>query len=413
MGKTVVSIKGEDFFINGVKTYSEIEGSNTKNQGLLTNARFIQGVFDDKSDSSRFDRYGKKIDTMANTMDLIKALPEWYSYGLRAFTVGIQGGGPCFTIDNDTIENNPYGDDGLTLDEDYKKRLDLLICAADEIGMAVIVSYMYPGQAGRLEDGRAVQNAVIAASRFLKENEYTNVIIEVCNEFDCANSHTLINTDEGMSILIKLARKESGGMLVGCSLTGGSVFKEVCEESDVLLIHTNGCSRQKVYNLIQKTRGFSPGKPVVINEDSQAIGQLEVCFHEHVSWGYYNNMTKQEPPVNWGVTKGEDQFFAQRIAIAHGIKVDDIPLEDQYYLQGLEPHMTYNGVIWPRVASLYPETINYVEFYKNGELYYTNYDEPFSINWQCNWRQDGDVSDISIDKWTVKIFLRDGRIIEK
>ena len=51
-----------------------------------------------------------------------------------------------------------------------------------------------------------------------------------------------------------------------------------------------------------------------------------------------------------------------------GIKLPPIPFEEQYYLQGFEPEMTVDKKRWIRLASLYPESINYVEFYKNGKL---------------------------------------------
>ena len=108
MSKTEISIKSNSFFINGNKTYSNLENSNPKLHGLLMNARFIQGIFDDKAAPERFARFGKeKWNPEENTDRLIEALPEWYKYGLRAFTVGFQGGGPCCTINNSTINNNP------------------------------------------------------------------------------------------------------------------------------------------------------------------------------------------------------------------------------------------------------------------------------------------------------------------
>jgi hypothetical protein len=107
MAKTNLTIQGEHFYINGQKVYSEIPGSRPEAHGLLMNARFIQGIFDDKADCSRYKRFGRQFDPERNTDDLIAALPEWYRYGLRAFTVGFQGGGPCFTINNSTIDNNP------------------------------------------------------------------------------------------------------------------------------------------------------------------------------------------------------------------------------------------------------------------------------------------------------------------
>ena len=100
---------------------------------------FIQGVFDDTVDPSRFNRFGRCFDAQMNTDALIAALPQWYRCGLRAFTVGFQGGGPCFTVPNDQIVNNPFSPDGLHMDETYLSRMAKLLNAADQLGMAVIV----------------------------------------------------------------------------------------------------------------------------------------------------------------------------------------------------------------------------------------------------------------------------------
>ena len=344
------------------------------------NARFIQGIFDDKEDVARFNRFGaEKFDADKNTNDLIESLKEWYDFGLRAVTVGFQGGGPCFTIKNDTIRNNPFSEDGLSIDSKYLDRMDRIIKAADEIGMVVIVSYFYPGQMVRMKDADSIVNAVKTASEFLKHQKYTNVIIEVCNEHDLCKSHPIVSEEEGMAVLINIAREASGGMLVGCSLAGGKTYNQVTRASDIILVHANGCSRQSYYNLIKRVKSVSPGKPVVCNEDSQAIGNMEVAYATHTSWGYYNNLTKQEPPTKWGVLEGEDKFFAYRIALGIGIKVPELTEQEQFYFQGFEPMMEFENKRWLRVASLYPERINYVNFYKDDELVYTCYDEPFVI----------------------------------
>jgi hypothetical protein len=415
MAKTKVTVKGVDFYINGKKTYEEIPASKKNSHGLLWNARFIQGIFDDKADPGRFARYGfDKWDAEDQTNRLIAALPEWYKYGLRAFTVGIQGGGPCFTINNRTIDNNPFGEDGKSFDPAYAARLDRLIKAADEIGMVVIVSYFYGNQTSRIKGGIGVKNAVVTASRWLKEKGYTNVIIEVANEMNinAFDDHKIVKEPEGMAVLLEMAREESGGMLVGCSGGGGFRNQEVSEASDVVLIHGNGQSRQNYWKMIQDVKGWTPDKPIVCNEDSQAVGQMEVAEKTHTSWGYYNNMTKQEPPTYWGVLAGEDLFFALRVAMAVGIKVDLPAFEDQYYLQGFEPEMIYENQRWIRLASLYPETINYVDFFKNGTLVYTAYDESFMINFQSNWRQ-GETIVAPGEKWKAEIHLADGKVITK
>jgi len=58
VSKTILGITGAKIIINGQLTYSDISGTKVKNHGLLMNARFIQGIFDDKADVSRFSRLG-------------------------------------------------------------------------------------------------------------------------------------------------------------------------------------------------------------------------------------------------------------------------------------------------------------------------------------------------------------------
>lgn len=78
---TVLSIEGDRFLINGKLTYSEIEHCPEKYHGLLMNARFIQGIFNDSLEPERFCRFGRHFDPEENTRELIKALPQWYAQG--------------------------------------------------------------------------------------------------------------------------------------------------------------------------------------------------------------------------------------------------------------------------------------------------------------------------------------------
>ncbi len=413
--KTVLTIDQTKFRINGELVYSEIKNCNPNYHGMLMNSRMIQGVFDDKEDVSRFNRYGKMFDPDKNTDELIEAMPEWYKYGLRAMTVGFQGGGPCFTINNYTINNNPFSADGSVIDEKYLARMKRLIEAADEIGMIIIVSYFYGAQTRFIKDDFGIMTAVKTASNWLRDNKFTNVIIEIANEQDVNDfkCHPAVYTPNGMAKLIEIAQRESGGMPVGCSSLGGKFYDEIAQASDVILIHGNGTTREKYCQHIKKAKAIKPARPIVCNEDSQAISQLTVTFNEQVSWGYYNNMTKQEPPTYWGITRGEDEFYAMRMAEFLSIPFEKPELENRYYLQGLEEHMTYGGERWIRLASLYPETINYVEFYRNDVLYTTAYIDPFTINYHSNWLQRPGVEVKDNDVWVAKVYLFDGTVIVK
>jgi hypothetical protein len=379
------------------------------------NARFIQAVFDDKAAPQRFAIFGHDTwNPEANTDRLISALPQWYDHGLRAFTVGLQGGGPVLTLDDwSTIDNNPYGPNGKSFDPAYAGRLDRLIKAADEIGMADIVSFLYASQGPRLQDGRAVRDAVVGASRFLKEGGYSNVIIEVANEYNLPGFtvHPIVQTDEGIASLIDLARKESGGLPVGASGTGGYANQEVAEASDVILVHGNGLHRQRYYNLIRKVQSWRLDKPIVCNEDSPCFTQLKVAYQTQTSWGYYNNHTKQDVPPDWSVTPGEDTYFAHRMAEGLGIKLPPLPEEEQYYLQGLESHMIQDGKRWIRLAALYPEKIDTVEYYRNGKPMGIAYEEPFYPDYVQTWIQKPIFMQPEDRSFTARVIQFDGQDI--
>ena len=387
--KTILTLSGENFLINGTPVYADIPGSNPKMHGLLMNARFIQGIFDDQQDPSRFNRFGMTFDPEKNTDDLIAALPEWYQYGLRAFTVGLQGGGPCFTIPNTEIINRPFSPDGSIIDERYLRRLERLLKAADEIGMVVIVSALYCGQIRFLDGAQAVLNAVRNTGRWLKEGGWKNVIFEPANEYDIEpyKSHPIVHEHQAMVGLLEMARKESG-LPVGCSGGGGTLNAEVARASDVIIFHGNGQSRSAMMNLINKARRWAPGKPILCNEDSQAISNMQVCMDHHVSWGYYNGLSKQELATDWRVRPGEDQFYALRMAQNIGIPRGAPRQEDQYMLLGISANECWDGKCWPRVASLYPESINYVDFFVDGEYLYRSYDDPFTLYYLTNWLQE-------------------------
>lgn len=413
--RTKFSTNGRKILINGKLTYSEYKNCPEQYKGLLMNARFIQGVFDDKLEPSRFHRFGKRFDAEKNTDELIKTLPMWYEKGLRAITVGFQGGGPCFTIDNQTIKNNPYSSDGTCIDFAYLNRMKKIINAADEIGMLVIVSFFYGAQTRFLTDDLAVMQAVKTASNWLRDEKFTNVIIEIANEHnvDDYKVHPMLFDGKGIAELIRIAQRESGGIPVGCSTTGSYFSLDIGEASDIILIHGNNMSRQQFYNHIQEAKAIRPEKPIVCNEDSQALAEMQVALDQGISWGYYNNMTKQEPPVYWNILEGEDTFYMARLADSFGIEKNPFSLEEQFYLQGLEPHMIFEGKRWIRLASMYPEKIQKVDFYRNGEYFETAYNDPFTINYVVNWYQKPVENIQSGEVWKAVIVLTDGTVLEK
>lgn len=92
--KTEVSIVGEEFYINGKPTFEGKTWRGMKIQGLLPNARLVNGIFDDKTDSTRYKwAYPdtKVWDAERNTREFVENMPVWREKGLLAFTINLQG----------------------------------------------------------------------------------------------------------------------------------------------------------------------------------------------------------------------------------------------------------------------------------------------------------------------------------
>jgi hypothetical protein len=95
--RTIVSIDGEKFLLNGKPTYAGRVWDGVSIEGRLMNSRMVQGVFDDLNPETR-SRWtfpdGKPWDPERNTREFIAAMPEWRRHGLLAFTLNLQGGSP-------------------------------------------------------------------------------------------------------------------------------------------------------------------------------------------------------------------------------------------------------------------------------------------------------------------------------
>lgn len=341
-------------------------------------------------------------------------MPAWYEKGLRAITVGLQGGGPIYSYqDWSTIDTGSFSRDGKTMDPGCCRRITRIIQACDQLGMLVIVSFLYQAQAHWFQDGVALCRAIRTACAFLKELPYSNIILEVVNEHDVGGflRHPVISSGEGMGTLIPLVREWSGNRFaVGCSGGGGSYHREVAAQSDVILIHGNGLRRQAYYDFVRRVQADFPNKPIVCNEDSQCFSQLAVSEATHTSWGYYNNTTKQEPPSPWEITQGDDAFFAQRLEqLIYGKAMR----KTGFYLQGFEPDTHIEGRRYIRLASLYPEKIGRVEFYEDDRLLYTAFEEPFLLYALTTWEQKPYIPSKDAKIFTAVIYLHSGEALRE
>ena len=332
---TVVSIAGDEFHINDKPTYAERTWRGHKIQGLLLNARLVQGSFDDRNTNTvarwAYPDTGK-WDADRNTREFVAAMPEWRHHGLLAFTLNLQGGSPTGYSQQQPWHNSAFEADG-SLRADYQARLGHILNKADELGMVVILGYFYFGQDERLQDEAAVLRATDNATRWLLDLRWRNVLVEVNNECNVRYDHAVLRPDRIHELIRRVQAMQAGGrrLLVGTSYGGGTVPKEnVVRVSDFLLLHGNGVSNpNRIAGMVRQLRavpGYTP-KPILFNEDDhfdfdKNQNNFIAAVGEHASWGYFDFRMKgegfdegfQSVPVNWGLSSERKKGFFRLLA---------------------------------------------------------------------------------------------------
>jgi hypothetical protein len=342
--KTIVSIVGENFKINGKPTYPGRTWRGHKIEGLLMNARLVQGIFDDRNpETARRWVYPDtgKWDADRNTREFIAAMPEWRRHGLLAFTINLQGGAPIGYAKDQPWHNSAIEADG-SLRPDYLGRLERIIDKADDLGMVVILGYFYFGQDERLTNETAVVQATDNATQWLLGKRWRNVMVEIDNECNVRYDHTILQPARVHELIERVKGRSRDGhrLLVSTSYGGGTVPKEnVVRTADFLLVHGNGVSNStRIAALVRQTRavpGYAP-KPIVFNEDDhfnfdKPENNFIAAVSEHASWGYFDYRMKDEgpdegfqsPPVNWGISSNRKRGFFNLLAEMTGAQTSE------------------------------------------------------------------------------------------
>ena len=326
---TTVSIRGEQFFINGRPTYAGRSFNGLKIEGLLMNSRMVQGIYDDRNPETvarwKYPDTGK-WDAERNTREFLTAMPEWRRNGLLAFTICLQGGSPQGYSKDQPWHNSAFEADG-SLRADYLSRLERILNRADELGMVAIVGYFYFGQDQRLRDEAAVIRAVKEATNWLLAKDYRNVLVEIANECDNrAYDQPIIRADR-IHELLRLAKsitRNGRRLLVSASYNGGSIPKpNLVAEADFLLLHGNGVKDpNRIATMIDQTRKVDSYRPmpILFNEDDhfdfdKPANNFLKAVGAYASWGYFDPGKSdysdgyQCPPVNWGINTERKQAF--------------------------------------------------------------------------------------------------------
>jgi hypothetical protein len=327
--KTTVSIQEDQFYIDGSLTYEGIYWEGHKIEGLLMNARLVQGIFDDlNQDTKESFIYPdtKEWDPNRNTREFVEAMPSWKSHGLLAFTLNLQGGSPL-GYGNKGWVNSTFDEEG-NLRPKYIERLELILDKADDLGMVVILGYFYFGQDQHLKDEQAIINAVDNMTKWILDNGYQNILVEVNNECNINYDHPILQPHRVHELIDRIRSTSINGhsLLVGTSYGGGTKPKpNVVKSSDFILLHGNGMSDPKrVSELVESTRlvdGYTP-KPILFNEDDhfnfdEESNNFVKAVKSYASWGYFDYRMKgesfengfQSVPVDWTISSARKKSF--------------------------------------------------------------------------------------------------------
>jgi len=295
--QTRVAIQEGRWLINGKPTYPD-----SRAEGLLMNVRMVNAVFEDARRSD--------FDAAANTDEFISRIPDYVSCGVRAFTVGLQGGMPGY----EGAANSAFEPDG-TLQKPYLERVRRVIEACDRHGAAVILGCFYQRQDQILRDEAAVRGGVVNVANWIRNSGFTNVLLEIANEFPHGGfNHRIIQSADGEAELIRLAKRTAPGLLVSTSGLGdGKVSDAAADASDFLLIHFNGV---KVDAIPERVAAYAKlRKPIVCNEDDK-IGDegaraAEVSVGSGASWGLMLERHNQHFPFTFQGAADDPAVYAK------------------------------------------------------------------------------------------------------
>ena len=318
---TEIHIDRNQFYINNQLTYPDISYQGRKIEGLLFNSRMVQAIFDDANPVTAVNWIYPDSgvwDADRNVDEFCAALPEYRRHGLLAVTVGLQGGGSVYHPEiYDHYLNSAFAPDG-TFKQAYFDRLLKVIRAADEIGMIVIVNYFYVKQARRLESESVARRITEDVTDWLLRTGHRNLLVDVANEsanwwnvsfFQPDSIHKLIE-------IVQQTTLDGRRLLAGSSTSGGEglPYGRWQEIEDFHMPHGNGL---KPDDLAAKLQRFKAGelylthpKPILINEDSVFVENLEAAIDEYSSWGFYHQGygSQYKDLSDWTTQKRESQY---------------------------------------------------------------------------------------------------------
>ena len=293
---TKVTISGSHWLFNGRPV-----NQGRPCEGLLMNVRMVNATFE--------DRGRPEFDAEQNTDEFIAKIGDYAEHGVNAVTLNLQGGMPGY----EGAVNSAFESDG-SLRADYLKRVERVVRACDEHGVAVILGLYYQRQSKLLSDEAAVRTGVVNAVRWVQSLGVENVLIEIANEFPHGGfRHEIIRSPQGQASLIRLAKQTAPKLLVTASGYGdGGVHPDVAEACDFLTPHWNSTKVEQIPARAAVLKQF--GKPIVCNEDdktgSSAVAAMKAAVENGSGYGLMLKDHNQAFPFHFDGAADDPIFYS-------------------------------------------------------------------------------------------------------
>ncbi|MGM0532420.1 MAG: cellulase family glycosylhydrolase [Bacteroidota bacterium] len=312
---TEVSIAGNKWHFN-----NEVINPGSPAEGLLMNVRMVNAVFEDRG--PELEKQNPDFDPAENTSEFIRAVPEYVSNGVNAFTISLQGGLPGY----EGAVNTAFNSDG-SLKPEYFERMEKVVKACDANHAAVILTLFYQRQHSHesaLSGKDAIFKAMENTVNWISEKEFTNVVLEISNEYRHGGYRNWpdgewLRSEEGQVELMERAKELNPALLVSTSGMGNGLYHEdLARTADFLLIHFNNTSLEDYQEKIDALKKYN--KPIVCNEDDKIKQEGAIALALSVlngsGWGYMNIKVNQHIPFDFSGVEDDTAVYSMFKAVA-------------------------------------------------------------------------------------------------
>ncbi len=336
MPTTAISIRDENFLINGSVTHAGRSFRGTSIAGKLFISRMANATVDDRNPGTigGWDYADGPWSAERNTREFIAALPLYKRSGLDAVAINLQGGSPQGYSWHQPWRLSGFAPDGAAYPGTFA-RAEQVIRAADALGMVVNLGLFYGWATQGIDGEGAILRAAGEALDWLAGLGAGNVLLEIGNEVDNRSFVHPVLQPGRCAEMFALARARCPGLAVSTSFNGGVVPPDhLIAVSDYVLLHGNNVdSPDGIRAQVAATRASAAyrGQPILYNEDDhydfdRPDNNFVAAVQSGAGWGYFDYRRVRERfedgyqslPVDWSITGARKRGFFTLLAEVTG-----------------------------------------------------------------------------------------------